>query len=133
MTHTALERNTDALQLQLLHSAREGHPTCPVAHGTRVELDGTVYAVQWTSGSPTSRTMKLNALVVNLDTGKSMGFENIISKLVKHGEQLCLPRKGTWMGRQDAALGLAELAAPHTQALELWNPVTGSVFVGVSL
>lgn len=133
MTHTAPERNHQALQLQLLHSAREGHPACPVAHGTRVEVDGTVYAVHWTSGSPTSRTMKLNAQVTNLDTGKSMGIEGVISKIVKGGEQLCLPRKGTWMGREEAAHALAQIAAPHTQALELWNPVTGSVFVGVSL
>lgn len=137
MTQTAAEiKLPQSFSLQMYRAEQEarhqGHPVCPVIHGTRVELDGTVYAVRWTSRGGTSRTMKLDALVVNLSTGRSMGIEGIISKLVRGGEQLCLPRAGTWMGRDAAALALAGIAARHTQALVFHNPVTGSVFVGVS-
>ena len=133
MPEAAAHINTDAFHLQMYRAereaARQGFPVCPTTHNERVIVGDVVYAVNWTSRGGASRTMKLDALVTNLSTGRSMGIEGVIRK---GGTQFCLPRKGTWTGRAAAALALAEIAAPHTQALVLWNPVSGPAFVGVS-
>lgn len=136
MTHPALERNNDAFNLQLYRAAQEaarlGVPVCPVRFDEIVQVDEVFYGVNWTSRGTASKTMKLDAMVISLETGRSFGFEDIIRKVRNGSAQYSLARRGTWTGRAAASHALAELAVRHTQAPVLHNPVTAPVFVGVS-
>lgn len=132
-----MSASRDCFNLQM-HRAEctarlQNTPHCPVRFDEIVEMDAVFYGVNWTSRGGASKTMKLDATVTNLSTGRSMGFEDIIRKALRSGSaQYTLTRRGTWTGRTAASHALATLAARHTEALSPFNPVTGPAFAGVS-
>ena len=115
-----------------------GLPLCPLKPDARIEFEGTIYALEVSGYTGTSKTERLTVSIISEDTGRRRDIDVVRSyrqskrtgSTSAHINRLGAP-KGTkgWKGWDAAYAALVELAAPHLRGLVAHNPVTGAVVI----
>lgn len=123
----------------------ERRPLCPVKPGAFVELHGHLYATEWQSDGPLSKTMSCTLIVTDCETGVRvlvpvMRKERTSRKLGTTTVRYNLTGVEGWDSRAAAEQGLVAHVAPQLAslagvpvALTFSNPVTGPVQVPVRM